>query len=134
MNTRSRNILLACAVTIGIVAALSFGGSHRSSPPVPAPLPSASASYAKGFSPAGRAKVRVYDDGVRAPDRWVIFHDAEGAITEAVKTGADGSASGGVGPGSMITIVDASSVKRLLTIRDVEPDDDILVGEEEDEG
>jgi hypothetical protein len=77
--------------------------------------------------------VLVYDEGTPAPDRWVVFHDPSGAVTALTKTGKDGRASGVVERGGMVTVVDDSSMHKLVTVCDVEPDEEIVVGEKEEE-
>jgi hypothetical protein len=84
---------------------------------------------------AGRATVTVYDEGRPVAGRWVVFHDATGAVTSFAKSGADGRVSGAVTRGSMVTVADGTSLRKLLTIQAVEPNDELVVGEvEEEEG
>ncbi len=107
-------------VAVGLVAGAVVLGTRK--PPASAP------------APTGRAAVKVFDDGRVAPDRWVVFHGADGSVLASTRTDAKGQASGPIGPGGMVTVVDATSMTKLVTFRDVEPGDEIVVGEPEDEG
>lgn len=82
----------------------------------------------------GRVVVSVYDDGRPLADRWVVFQDADGRVVSSVRSGADGKASAELPAGSMVTVVYGTSVQHLITILAVEPGDDVVVGENEDEG
>jgi hypothetical protein len=96
-----------------------------SSSPAPAPAPA---------GPRALASVTVYDDGTPAADRWVVFHDEAGTVTSSMKTGKDGKASAIVASRSMITAVYGLSVQHLVTVVGVEPNDQLVIGEDEDEG
>jgi hypothetical protein len=119
---KSRTIV----IVLGAAAVLAAGSrllTRKSAPAVVAP-PEA----------GGTATVHVYDDGSPVPDRWVVFHDPAGAILASVKTGDDGAASGPVVHGSMVTVAHGTSIEHLVTVTGVEPNDKLVVGEEEDEG
>jgi hypothetical protein len=78
--------------------------------------------------------VRLFDDGAPLAGRWVVFHDAEGEVLSAARSGPDGAATGQVPRGGMVTVAQGNSVRRLVTFTGVEPGDAIVVGEPEDEG
>lgn len=82
----------------------------------------------------GRATVIVYDDGHPAQGRWVVFHDASGAIAATTRTGEGGEAAGPVGSaGSMITVAYGESIRHAITVGGVNAGDRVVVGEEEDD-
>lgn len=135
---KSRTIALAAAggVAAGLASLAAWPrGEPRTTPQEPggAALDAAFAA-ASTAAKAGSATVVVYDDGLPVPDCWVVFHDDTGAVTSAMKTGNDGKASAPMGPHGMITVAYGTSVKHLVTITGVEPEDHLVVGEEEDEG
>jgi hypothetical protein len=84
--------------------------------------------------PSGTASVIAFDDGKPLHDRTVVFSNVAGSILATTKTGKDGSASGPMVPGGMITVAHGTSVNHLVTVTSVVPGDRILIGEEEDEG
>lgn len=116
------------AIVLGIGAAAALAGRALVRPPA---APSSASTPA---TPPTRASISVYDDGKPLADHWVVFHDEAGGILASVRTGRDGRASGPIAPGGMITVAHGSSVKHLVTVTGVSPDDRIVVGEEEDEG
>jgi hypothetical protein len=121
MSSRGRVLAIISVALVGGAVALVVG---RSRPPSSPPRP----------TPVGRATVRVFDDGQPAVGRSVVFHDPNGEVIALTKTDKEGRAAGPVDRGSMVTVADTSSMTKLLTIRDVEPGDDLMVGEDEDEG
>lgn len=76
-------------------------------------------------------KVKVYDEGRPAAGRWVVFHDASGDVVSHARTDADGRASGA---GRMVTVLEPGGIAKAVTVVDVEPNDELVFGEEEDEG
>lgn len=84
---------------------------------------------------AQHASLTVYDDGRPAAGRWVVFHDAAGAITASARSNDRGEASGPVGAeGGMITVAYGESIKQAITFGGVRPGERLVVGEaEEDE-
>lgn len=96
----------------------------------PAPPPSSLRLLPSGPN----ATVGVFDDGDPMANRWVVFHDASGAVTSAVRTGTDGKASSPVNPGASVTVAHGTSIRSLVTVVAVEPNDALTVGEAEDEG
>lgn len=82
---------------------------------------------------AGDVTLVVYEEGQGAKGRTVLVHDANGILLSSQKSGDDGRAKIPVPKGAMVTIEDPSSVQRLFTFTAVEPGDDLVVGEMEDE-
>lgn len=120
---RSRTI----AIVLAAGAAVALLGRSVMRPPTPAPSVHVPAAVDAGAP----ATIHVYDDGNPADDRWVVFHDAAGNVLSSMKTNKEGVASGA---GSMITVAYGTSIKHIVTIVGVEPNDNLVVGEEEDEG
>jgi hypothetical protein len=123
-------VVAAAVVIAGALVVIALRRAHApDTPSAPAPAPLGDGKMGAG----GRATVTVYDEGRPVGGRWVVFHDAAGTVTSMTKSSAEGRASGPVTRGSMITVADPSSVHRLLTVQDIEPDDALTVGEMEDE-
>lgn len=97
--------------------------------PESTPAPSASAPTGK----VGRVTVGIYDDGAPMKDRWVVFHESDGRVVSSVKSGADGKASGDVHESGMVTVLYGTSVRHLMTITHVEPGDELVVGEKDND-
>lgn len=123
---KTRNVVLVLGA--GVVAALVGRMLTTSKAPAP-PAPPTPPSRVDGI-----AHVTVYDDGNPAADRWVVFHDAAGAVTAKAKTDKDGKASGGVANGGMVTVVVGDSVFHLFTVMGVMANDEIVAGDLEKEG
>ena len=133
---------LAALAALAVLAALPRYFRSPAPPPTAAP-PSASAAPSTPLaSPgearvavAGEVRVAVYDDGRPAANRWVVFHDAAGAVTSVAKTNRDGKAAGQTSgrADGMVTVADATSMRKLVTVVGVEGGDELVVGEDEDE-
>jgi hypothetical protein len=87
---------------------------------------------AKRFAPV---TVAVYDDGAPQVARWVVFHDASGAVMFVTRTGRDGKASS---PSDMlpaaVTVASGASLRHLVTVLGVTAGEEVVIGEKEDEG
>jgi hypothetical protein len=69
-------------------------------------------------------------DGLPQIGAAVVFADPDGGPVIRRVTGADGTASANIAPGASVTVVWATTTgARLLTITDLEPGDDLVVGE-----
>jgi hypothetical protein len=73
--------------------------------------------------------VVVYDEGAPVSERWVVFHDRDGNVVSRIESGPDGKASAPVPPGGMITVAHGESLQHLVSFLDVEPGDEIVVGD-----
>ena len=82
---------------------------------------------------AGRASVALFDDGAPMVGHLVVFQSREGTILGTTKSGPDGKATGPMPSGGMITVAYGNSLKRLITVAGVEPNDEVLVGENEND-
>lgn len=122
MKSRTVAIVLGAGVALAFAGRALVRGPAPDAPPLPPSLPKP------------RATVAVYDDGRPAADRWVVFHDAAGNVTSTARTDKDGKVSGTVTSGSMVTVGYGTSIRHLVTVMGVEPNDAIVIGEEEDEG
>lgn len=140
MSTPAPRRWVLPVVALAALAGIAF--LVRSTPPATEPQaptgsPSAVADAASMPSPArgsaGRATVVVYDEGQPMKDRWVVFHAADGSVITSLKSGADGKASAEVHADGMITVAYGTSVRRLITILGVQPNDEVLVGEKDDD-
>jgi hypothetical protein len=134
MNRRHAGILVGLALASAAVGIIVV----RAHEPAGAAT-TGSASDAAPAAPRARsdeplALVTVFDDGTPYPDRWVVFHDAEGTVLSAAKSDAAGKVSGPVPDGGMVTVAYGSSIQHLRTIVGVKSGDSIIVGEAEDEG
>ncbi len=123
-----RPAVLGAAPVIAVLAWVALRGHERAAPVAPPP-----AASAPKMQPDGRATVRVFDEGQPAKRR-VVFHAVDGSILESVETGDDGKAPGPIMQGAMITVAYGTSVRELVTIGGVVANDELLVGEDEDEG
>src|SRR5689334_16015976 len=123
-----RPALLFLAPVVAAIAWVTLRGpeSRRT-----APEPTIAAQGGPGHA---RATIIVYDDGKSAPGRRVIFHATDGGILDSVETGADGRASGPVVEGGLVTVAFGTSTQHLISIAGVAANEEVLVGEPEDEG
>ena len=132
----TRWIFLSVAAVAGLgVIGIVVRSWQRSSPLPPSrtsqtsPDPAGSAH----FVPKGRATVSVYDEGAPLPDRWVVFHDASGSVIASAKSGADGKVSSDIPADAMITVAHGTSIRHLITVAGVQPGDDVVVGERDED-
>ncbi|MBS2014448.1 MAG: hypothetical protein JST00_16295 [Deltaproteobacteria bacterium] len=134
MSASDRRWVLAVGVVVAIGTLWAVARPPGTSPPS---SPSASSHAplrdAAPPGPRGRASALVYDEGHPVADRWVVFHDADGEVISSVKSDHEGRASGDVPEGGMITVLYGTSVQHLVTFTAVKPDDEVLVGEKEDD-
>lgn len=116
---------------IGVLSVILVAGlfiRRREPPPsVPPPIPSRTPVL------GGRATVAIYDDGAPMVDRIVAFHAVDGSVTATLKSGSDGKATSEIEPGGMITVAYGSSIQQLVTIAGVQPNDVVVVGEDEND-
>ncbi|WP_394828181.1 hypothetical protein [Pendulispora albinea] len=136
MSFRSRQLLIPLAIGIvGAAAILAVRARHTSDPST-APEPPASSGWTPPPAPGPRGPVTVslYDDGAPLADRWVIFHDATGAVITEAKSNEAGKATADVPRDAMVTVAYGTSIRQLVTITGVQMGDELVVGEEEDEG
>lgn len=141
--TSSRRWVLPLAAAGGLVAIGLLLRSSGTSGPAPAASASASASAGAAAEEdaelppisgrTGRAAVVVYDEGQPLPNRPVVFHESDGRVVASTKSGADGKASAEIHSNGMVTVAYGTSVRRLVTITGVEPGDEVLVGEKDDD-
>lgn len=82
---------------------------------------------------ATRASVALFDDGAPMAGRIVVFQAADGHVLATTRSGADGKATGPMPSHGMITVAYGSSLQRLVTVTGVEPGDEVLVGEDEND-
>jgi hypothetical protein len=61
----------------------------------------------------------------------VVFHDASGRVRSTSETGADGKACGSVTSGDMVTVAYGGPSFELVTVTDVRPGEEVVVGERE---
>lgn len=83
--------------------------------------------------PTSHATVSLFDDGAPMAGRTVVFHDASGRVLTTTKSGADGKATGPMPSHGLVTVAYGTSLKQLVTIAGVEPNDDVLVGEKDND-
>jgi hypothetical protein len=84
-------------------------------------------------APVGPVTVGVYDEGAPLANRWVVFHDGSGSVLSRTMSGRDGRASGAVPAGGAVTVAHGESLRHLVTFLDVEPGDEITIGEKDEE-
>jgi hypothetical protein len=129
--------LLPLSLMLGVLIVYYAFIKPPSSSSSPTPTPSASASSSSSPVPVtgklGRVTVGIFDDGAPMKDRWVVFHEGDGRVVSSVKSGADGKASGEVHEGGMVTVLYGTSVRHLMTITGVEPGDELVVGEKDND-
>jgi hypothetical protein len=132
MTTR---LALTCALLV--VAATACGADNGGDPDAgadaTAPGGAADAGAPDAAPDASPVRVTVLTlagDGLPETGAAVVFADPDdGRVTSRV-TGVDGTASAPIVPGASVTVVwTTSGGARLLTITDLEPGDDLVVGE-----
>lgn len=115
---------------LGVAVVAAFALSRKTAPPVPqdaGPPPSSI------VPPSTHATVSLFDDGAPMVGRTVVFHDADGRVLAATKSGADGKAIGPIPSHGLVTVVYGTSLKHLVTIAGVEPNDEVLIGEKDND-
>jgi len=138
VNFLQRRLLTTLAIGVVAAAAIVTLRARRSAEPT-ASSPSASSLSAaapppSSPSPRGPVTVSLYDDGSPLADRWVVFHDATGAVLTEVKSNKEGKASADVPRDAMVTVAYGTSIYQLVTVTGVQIGDALVVGELEDEG
>jgi hypothetical protein len=111
------------AAGVAIVSAAAVLTRDRREPPAPR----------ANAGPRGRVTVAVYYEGEPLAGQWVVFQDEGGNVLSSARSGTDGKASAEVGPRAMVTVAHGASLRRLYTVMDVKPGDEIVVGEKEDD-
>lgn len=122
------NLAIAAAIVGAVVVALAMGRRGETGP---SPAPSASAPGVE--RPTTEATVALFDDGAPMAGRAVVFQGADGRVLATARSGADGKATGPMPSGGMITVAYGTSLRQLVTIAGVEPNDVTLVGEDEND-
>ena len=125
---------MAPSIAVGVAVLGVLAMQVLRTPPAPAPAPAA----APPPSPApagrsGRASVAIYEDGRPLADRWVVFHDPDGNVAATLRSGPDGKASSDVRAGGMVTVAYGASIHQLVTVVGVQPGDEVLIGERDDD-
>ncbi|WP_394840283.1 hypothetical protein LVJ94_25695 [Pendulispora rubella] len=120
-------------------AALAVGMAFVLAPPhVKPPRPGEGANVLDArpayAGPMGKVNVAVFDDGAPLAGRHIVFQDGAGAVVAEATSGDDGKASADAPAGGMVTVAYGNSVYQLITVTGVQPGDDIVIGETEDEG
>lgn len=125
---RKRTITFLVGLLVAVLLVLLRGPRRQ-----PTAAGDAAAGSERDAGPRGRVVVTVYDEGAPIAERWVVFHDADGEVLDARRSGVDGKAAGEVPRGGMITVAHGDSLHALLTFSGVEPGDAIVVGEKDEE-
>lgn len=134
MNRRHAGVLGAALASAAVFAIALRVKDARTLPPVVDSGSTEGASTADRPDSAAPALVTVFDDGTPYPDRWVVFHDADGNVVTVAQSDRAGKVSAAIPDGGMVTVAYGSSVQHLRTIVGVRPGDSVVVGEAEDEG
>jgi len=124
-------------LVVGISGAAAVGAALFLAPTHPGPAPAGEGAVdarPPRSGPVGKVNVAIYDDGAPLAGRRVVFQDGAGMVVAEATSGDDGKASAEVPAGGMVTVAYGNSVYQLITVTAVQPGDDIVVGETEDEG
>lgn len=126
---RRNSVLVITSLAVLFAGAIVVRATRpRSADPAPvAPPPPPSAA------PLGRVVVGVYDEGAPLAGRWVVFHDREGRVLSRAKSAADGKVTGEVPAGGMVTVAHGESIHHLVSVVDVQPNDELVIGEKDEE-
>jgi hypothetical protein len=132
---RMKRWLLPVSLLVGaiFIYILFIKPPKTTTPTTPSTAPASSSSSSPPTGKLGRVTVGIYDDGAPMKDRWVVFHESDGRVVSSVKSGADGKASGEVHESGMVTVLYGTSVRHLMTITHVEPGDELVVGEKDND-
>ncbi|WP_394840654.1 hypothetical protein LZC95_26500 [Pendulispora brunnea] len=121
-------------LVVGISATAAVGAAFLLAPAHPRQGANAPDVRSMPAANMGKVNVAVYDDGAPLSGRHIVFHDAAGAVVAEATSGDDGKASAEAPAGGMVTVAYGNSVYQLITVTGVQPGDEIVVGETEDEG
>jgi hypothetical protein len=83
-----------------------------------------------GEARTGAVTVHAYEEGVDASGRIAVFQNAAGIPLATRSTGSDGTATNPITAGDMVTVANVGApIFDLITFADVEPGDELTVGE-----